>query len=146
MDSSASTIFEQKHFCLSQRILANFIWMVCSRSANGGDLTMSERQQKHLVIVACWWAGLIFALLWFQFPYVCGLFQQPPPFLYPLYAFAITYVALRTALVLWMPRWLERDHWLLVPDMLLLAIGLYFTGGIQSDLYLAFLCQSSLVV
>ncbi len=99
---------------------------------------MTERQRRQLVIVACWWAGIVFALLWFQFPYVRGLFQHPPPSLYPLYALAVVYVILRTVLVLRAPKWLERDHWLLVPDMLLLAVGVYFTGGIQSDLYLAF--------
>ncbi len=99
---------------------------------------MNEWQRRQLVIVACWWAGIAFASLWFQFPYVKGLFQQPPPSLYPLYAFAVAYVALRTTFIFWLPHWLGRDHWLLVPDMSLLAIGVYFTGGIQSDLYLAF--------
>ncbi|MCS7265720.1 MAG: hypothetical protein NZ805_12900 [Armatimonadetes bacterium] len=95
---------------------------------------MTERQQRQLVIIAYWWAGLAFVLLWFQFPYVRNLFQQPPPSLYLFYALAVAYVALRNALVLWMPRWLERDHWLLVPDMLLLAVRVYFTGVIQSVL------------
>jgi signal transduction histidine kinase len=110
---------------------------------------MTEQQRRQLVIVACWWAGILFALLWFQFPYVRGLFQQPPPFIYSLYAIAVVYVALRTAIVFALPiiatrtqhtafNWLGSDHWLVLPDMLLLTLGVHFTGGIQSDLYLAF--------
>ncbi len=110
---------------------------------------MTEQQRRQLVIVACWWAGILFALLWFQFPYVRGLFQQPPPFIYSLYALAVAYVALRTAFVFALPYiahrtphlalvWLTSDQWLILADMLMLALGVYFTGGIQSDLYLAF--------
>jgi len=93
---------------------------------------MTEQQRRQLVIVACWWAGILFALLWFQFPYVRGLFQQPPPFIYSLYAIAVVYVALRTATVFALPiiatrtqhtafNWLGSDHWLVLPDMLLLT-------------------------
>jgi len=110
---------------------------------------MTEQQRRQLVIVACWWAGILFALLWFQFPYVRGLFQQPPPFIRSLYALAIAYVALRTAFIFALPYiahrtphlaliWLTSDQWLILADMLMLALGVYFTGGIQSDLYLAF--------
>jgi len=110
---------------------------------------MTEQQRRQLVIVACWWAGILFALLWFRFPYVRGLFQQPPPLIYSLYAIAVVYVALRTATVFALPiiatrtqhtafNWLGSDHWLVLPDMFLLTLGVHFTGGIQSDLYLAF--------
>lgn len=110
---------------------------------------MTEQQRRQLVIVACWWAGILFALLWFQFPYVRGLFQQPPPFIYSLYALAVAYVALRTAFVFALPYiahrtphlapvWLTSDQWLILADMLMLSFGVRFTGGIQSDLYLAF--------
>jgi signal transduction histidine kinase len=110
---------------------------------------MTEQQRRQLVIVACWWAGILFALLWFQFPYVRGLFQQPPPFIRSLYALAIAYVALRTAFVSALPYiahrtphlapvWLTSDQWLILADMIMLALGVHFTGGIQSDLYLAF--------
>ena len=99
----------------------------------------------------------MFALLWFQFPYVRELFQRPPPIIYSLYAIAVVYVALRTAVVFALPyiahrtqhpalNWLGRDHWLVVPDMLLLTFGVHFTGGIQSDFYLAFSFPSSLAV
>jgi len=118
---------------------------------------MTEQQRRQLVIVACWWAGILFALLWFQFPYVRELFQRPPPIIYSLYAIAVVYVALRTAVVFALPyiahrtqhpalNWLGRDHWLVVPDMLLLTFGVHFTGGIQSDFYLAFSFPSSLAV
>jgi signal transduction histidine kinase len=110
---------------------------------------MTEQQRRQLVIVACWWAGILFALLWFQFPYVRGLFQQPPPFIRSLYALAVAYVALRTAFVSALPYiahrtphlapvWLTSDQWLILADMMMLALGVHFTGGIQSDLYLAF--------
>jgi signal transduction histidine kinase len=110
---------------------------------------MTEQQRRQLVIVACWWAGILFALLWFQFPYVRGLFQQPPPFIRSLYALAVAYVALRTAFVSALPYiahraphlapvWLTSDQWLILADMIMLALGVHFTGGIQSDLYLAF--------
>jgi signal transduction histidine kinase len=110
---------------------------------------MTEQQRRQLVIVACWWAGILFALLWFQFPYVRVLFQQPPPFIRSLYALAVAYVALRTAFVSALPYiahrtphlapvWLTSDQWLILADMMMLALGVHFTGGIQSDLYLAF--------
>jgi len=49
---------------------------------------------------------------------------------------ALPYIAHRTPHLA--PVWLTSDQWLILADMMMLALGVHFTGGIQSDLYLAF--------